>query len=171
MNRIFRPLGMLCLAAGLLAGCGDNATQNTEADQIEDYAAAHGVDADVRTDADGRVDSVAINQGGGQVGSNLDVPDGFPSDIPLYPGLNLYGASAVPGGGFSLAALSDDDVDTISAWYASRMTQGGWTASDAPQGMPGQSGLIFEKGNRRVMVTLTPGSSGTTMSLVTLALG
>ncbi|WP_417492344.1 hypothetical protein [Maricaulis sp.] len=164
----------LCLAAGLMAGCGDSGTQSaqsTQADQIEDYAAAHGVDADVRTAPDGEVESVAIDQGMGQVGMNLDLPDGFPGDIPLYPGLNIYGASTIPGNGHSIAAMSEAEAGTVASWYSAQMPSEGWSEADAPQGVPGQTAMIFEKDNRRVMLTLTPGASGTTMSLVTLALG
>lgn len=174
MNTIFKSMATLCLAAGLVAGCGGDAPQSgqsTQADQIEAYAAAHGVDADVQTAPDGEVESVTIDQGSGQVGMNLDLPDGFPTDIPLYPGLNIYGASTIPGNGYSLAAMSEAETGTVSGWYSAQMPSEGWQEAEAPQTVPGQTAMIFEKGNRRVMLTLTPGASGTTMSLVTLVLG
>ncbi|WP_297732468.1 hypothetical protein [uncultured Maricaulis sp.] len=102
-----------------------------------------------------------------QAGANLDLPDGFPDDIAHYPGLNIYGANAIPNMGFSLAALADGSVEEVAEYYASEMAALGWTeAANGPSG-PGQM-LQFEKAGRTTSVNLIPNGATTTVSVTAL---
>lgn len=84
----------IALASGLLAAC--SGSDSTREQAMEDAAADHGIDADVTLSDDGETEKVVINAGGGQVGMNLDLPDGFPDDISLPDGWDIMSSSSPP---------------------------------------------------------------------------
>tara|TARA_R110002126_G_scaffold70458_5_gene177307 strand:- start:4240 stop:4788 length:549 start_codon:yes stop_codon:yes gene_type:complete len=109
------------------------------------------------------------NNGGmhAQAGANLDLPAGFPEDVAHYPGLNIYGASAIPNMGYTLAALAEGSPAEVAAFYSREMAELGWTeAANAPNG-PGQM-LRFEKGARSISLNLIPNGDDTTLSITAL---
>ena len=109
--------------AVLLAACGAGSQTQEEKDRrAEEYAQSFGVDAKVATSPDG-TKSVAIDRVTGgltaQGGSNLRLPAGFPDDIPMYPQLNIFAASQLPGGGFMVQGQTPDGVNQVAEFYLS----------------------------------------------------
>ena len=102
-----------------------------------------------------------------QTGANLNLPDGFPDDVAHYPGLNIYGANAIPNMGFSLAAIADGAMADVADFYAREMPALGWSMiSNGPSG-PGHL-LQFEKDGRSTAINLIPNGASTTVSVTAL---
>jgi hypothetical protein len=176
MTTIGRPLALLAatmMTAGLLAACDDDQSKQAREKELEDYAARHGVVADVKVNQDGAVETVTIerNIGGikSQAGKDLQVPADFPGDVPLYPGLQVHAANTMPQG-HMIQGNTADDPETVAAAVTAGMTAQGWTADQSQRSGPMIS-LTFKKDNRTTGVTLLPGATGTTVQVTTLTLG
>ena len=162
-----RILGLL--AGGvLLAACGGGDNEAREK-KIEAEAAKHGVNADVELDEKGEVKSVAINNGlGGAVGNNLDLPAGFPADVPVADDWSVMASSAVPQDGFMLQATTGDNVDDTLAAIRASMTAAGWTEENADQPNAMMSRVGFGKGDRMTTFSLMSTGGPLTVQLVTM---
>ena len=58
------------------------------------------------------------------------MPDGFPADVPIYPGARLIAAAKFPSGsqtawGMNWETL--DSVDKVQAFYSTKLSQGDWS--------------------------------------------
>jgi len=165
-------LSLLLLSALSLGACGDD--RSGEEERLEEFARQHGVDADVEIDEDGeRIVTLGRNAGGvrQQAGANLGWPDGFPEDIAVFPDLNVYSASGVPGGGYTVAALAVASPDDVAAFYRREMASRGWTDLSATGGAAPGPMLRFEKGTRMVTVNLVPNGESTALTITTLDRG
>lgn len=64
------------------------------------------------------------------IGSNT-VPETFPKDFPLYPGVkvtsSLSGEQAGKSNGFWLTMSSEDSADKVLAYYKTELGKNGWT--------------------------------------------
>ncbi len=135
----------LC-AALLLAACGGDNAETREA-KMEKEAKKHGIDADVSLDDDGNVETVEIKTGSGTVGRNLNLPDGFPSDVVLADSWQIMSV-APAAGGYMVQALSSDSVDAVVSEIRSSFTDNGWTEVAFEQTAPNMSRIGFEKDDR-----------------------
>lgn len=157
-------------AAMLLAACGGGSDEAREK-KMEAEAAKHGIDADVELDDKGEVASVRINNGlGGTVGSNLDLPDGFPSDVPMDGAWSIISTSAVPGqqGGFMVQAMSDESIADLAEQAKQDMTAAGWSQTNADNPTPQMSRLGFEKDGRMTNYILMDAGEKTSVQVVTM---
>lgn len=92
-----------------------------------------------------------------QVGENVSIPDNFPDDVPLYPGAKARSVSYNPEQdlhGF-VVLVTNDDVDTVMAWYADQASKNGWTQSGSFN-MEGTQMLMFTQGDRAMNVSSAP---------------
>ena len=71
-----------------------------------------------------------------ETGTKVDIgsgkiPDNFPKDFPLYPGVKvtsaMSGAESGKGSGFWLTLSTTDDLAKVSAFYKSQLATNGWT--------------------------------------------
>ncbi len=154
------------LALAMLAGCGQSGSSETRERELENYAAQYGVNADVTVDENGEVSSVTVNSpSGGVAGSNLELPSGFPADVVLHPSENIYSVTPVPGGGYSIAALSDASIADLSAWHRREMQQRGWSEQ------PGGGGpLAFMKNGRLASINFTPNGDSVAVQIMTMTI-
>ncbi|GJL91313.1 hypothetical protein [Hyphococcus sp.] len=156
-------------ASVLLAACGGGNDASTKEKEMEDYAAQHGVDADVELDDKGEVKSVTVNNGlgGAKVGSNLSLPDGFPGDVPVNADWSIMSTSPVPNG-FMLHATTSENAEDALASIRKAMTAQGWTeeTSDQPNAMMSRIG--FSKGDRMTTFNLMKVNPNLTVQLVTM---
>ena len=83
------------------------------------------------------------------------IPEGYPSDIPVYPGADPGPAMAMPGGVF-VTFESDDTVEAILAHYRAELANNGWTVQDSPDG----TGVDGTKDGRSVQVRARTAESG-----------
>jgi hypothetical protein len=164
-NRI-RAIAAL-VAIGALAGCGEQGgSAETRERELERYAAEFVVNADVEVDESGEVRSVAVNSlTGGQVGSNLALPPGFPDDVLLHPSESVMSIAPAPGGGYLVQALSNTPTDELAGWHRSEMEKRGW----AEQGGGGAGvPLSFMKDDRIASVNFIPNGDGVALQIMTM---
>lgn len=168
LSQIFLPI----LALGLLAGCDDSSSSQAKQDrQAEAYAASMGVDAKVKTNADG-TRNVAVNHNLGamggmkaQTGNNLSLPAGFPSDVPIYSGMKIQSAVEMPQLGFMVQGQAPDGSDAIADFYRAQMLANGWTDATPATQSPAMRQLAFKKGERNAGINLIPSGTGTMVQL------
>lgn len=61
-------------------------------------------------------------------GEGSEVPDGFPSDFPVYDA-TIDSSSKIAGGegtGFYMGLVTEDAYDDVFAWYKSKLVDEGW---------------------------------------------
>jgi hypothetical protein len=85
---------------------------------------------------------------GDTIASEGVVPEGYPTDVPVYPGSTPGSSMTMPGLGVFATFESDDTVDKIVEHYRTELTKGGWSVTDSPDG----GGVDATKGNRSVQV-------------------
>jgi len=92
---------------------------------------------------------------------NQDLPDGFPSAIPLYNGQSIkssYRIDAPEGGtNWSVSAESNDDAATIKNFFVDKLSD--WTKSDELL-INGSYTLVFTKDNIGLSLNIMPNDSG-----------
>lgn len=148
-----------------LAACGQPDAGDAREKQLEEYAASYGVDADVKVDEAGNVSSVAVgNALGGQSGTGLTLPPGFPEDVAVHPSANLVAVSPLPGG-FAVQGVSTTSADELAAWHRGEMQRLGWTEANTGNG---GTQLTFDKPGRQTSVTLIPAGAEVSVQIMTM---
>jgi hypothetical protein len=141
------------LIAAVAFGCSSGEDATERAEELEEYAASLGIDADVKVDEEGGIASTTVTQGGMTVGSNVAVPEDFPSDVAIYPDLEIFSAGAVPGG-HVLQGRSDDSAEEVAAFYAREMADEGWEDGTEAEQSPVMHTMHFTKNGRTTNVNL-----------------
>lgn len=157
------------LVACLIGACGSpDDSPEARNRQLEEYARSKGVDAEVRTGADG-TRSVAINQRLGstraQTGTNLALPADFPGDVAIYPGMQIVSAATMPVGQM-LQGHTADDRNRVASFYTDAMAAQGWTdGTPADAQSPVMQSLRFTKDKRAATINLIPAGAGTSVQI------
>jgi hypothetical protein len=76
------------------------------------------------------------------------IPDGFPSDVPIYPGAVIGSSISTPGLGVFSMFETGDAVEKILAHYRSELAKNGWSVVDTAAG----DGVDATKGERTLQV-------------------
>ncbi len=83
------------------------------------------------------------------------LPEGFPTDVPLYDGAKVVSSSKSStkiGNTFYMAVLStSDDVDTVNAYYKSALEDAGWKEESTYNSSMGST-VTSKKGNTSLTV-------------------
>jgi hypothetical protein len=86
------------------------------------------------------------------------IPEGFPSDVPVYPGAKPGSSMTMPGLGVFATFESSDAVPKIVEHYRGELSKSGWSVTDSPDG----GGVDAAKGNRSVQVRARQNEQGGT---------
>jgi hypothetical protein len=84
------------------------------------------------------------------------IPEGYPKDVPIYPGATPGGSMAMPGMGVFATFTSDDTVDAILTRYREELAKNGWTVQDTTD----KGSIEGTKGKRSVQVRARITESG-----------
>jgi hypothetical protein len=76
------------------------------------------------------------------------IPEGFPSDVPVYPGAAPGSSMSMPGLGVFATFESNDAADKIVEHYRGELSKGGWSVTDSADG----GGVDATKDKRSVQV-------------------
>jgi hypothetical protein len=85
---------------------------------------------------------------GEAVANDGAIPEGYPSDVPVYPGATPGSSMSMPGLGVFATFRSGDSAKQIEDYYRTELAKGGWSVQDSPDG----GGLDGTKGSRSVQV-------------------
>jgi len=110
---------------------------------------------------------------GGQAmafGKGARLPDGFPKDIPMYPGAEIQMSSADPSSKtFAVQALSAEGVDKVAEYYKKEMKSQGWNEGDGvvQTGANPMYMLNFDKGGMSAIVMVMAQEGKSLVSITT----
>ena len=168
MKKVWVGIIVIALALGLV-GC--KSIEDKIGEEIGEGIVGAATGSDVEVTDDG----VTIETEDGDVTISDDtgeIPDGFPSDFPLYDGYELDGASSMSGGGqtsYYINMTSEDPVEDVYNWYKGEFTDNGWNISgDALYtDSNGSSGMLTaDKGDLEATVTVTVEGDGTYFGVI-----
>ena len=76
--------------------------------------------------------TVSVNKDGEstQIGSDVKLPSGFPSAMPIYSGSKLSAASKTNNTDFYVLAYTSDKPEKVSEYYKATLPQKGWTINN-----------------------------------------
>jgi hypothetical protein len=98
------------------------------------------------------------------------MPNGFPSDFPVYRGARLVRANQVTANGQTTWGMeweSLDDLAAVQTFYMSKLNQGDWTLSFGGAANGGYSAIFTRKSNAKDggLLTVEPESGVTHIRL------
>lgn len=131
-------------AALLLSGCGKTAAEKAAESMIK--SATNGsADVDISTN------SVKVNTNGYsyQGGSNVTLPDGFPSDIYIIDGTLTTASTVTPTNGFTISIDTTKTIPEAFDLYKSKLATAGWTI-DNTMSFEGSAGVFSSKDPNRL---------------------
>jgi hypothetical protein len=94
----------------------------------------------------------------GKLDPAVAMPNGFPSDFPVYSGARLTRANQVTANGQTTWGMEWETLDTLSAvqsFYMSKLNQGDWTLTYGGSGNGGYSAIFTRKSNTKDAGLLT----------------
>jgi len=100
--------------------------------------------------------------------SDGELPEGFPTDVPVYEGAIV--SSIKTDNGFSVVIEAQGDVVEIFDWYKDELTSEGWKIVTEMKVEDGGA-LVSEKGNETAQVTLGVDSSDASKTTITIFTG
>ena len=155
MDRWPSKIMLFALACGvlLLGACGGE--QKTDAEQH-----AAGDDAMETAQTPKASKDAAMRDA-----AAVELPDGFPEDIPLYSGAELVRTASTPGGIIMVKLTSGDKVAAIAKFYQDALAKSGWKERPGMDNPAGGRILTFEKNDIVLTVQLTERPDATRISL------
>lgn len=165
-------------------GCGKEAARETAEKTIEKSLAAEGKEAEVTIKPDEESFSMTVKENaddnttaeiqmekdGGtivvtdadgsnstmQMGASANIPEGFPEDVPIHHSLKVNMSLTDGESGFTLQASSEEQFETLVAFYTQESREQGWTEQmnmqqnlETPMQM-----LVYEKEERMMNLVL-----------------
>jgi len=121
-------LVLLVGVAVVSSACGESATSN----------------GSTRTSSSAR--------GTGKLDPAVAMPNGFPSDFPIYPGARLTQASQVTNNGQTTWGLqweTLDGVDAVQGFYVKKLNEGDWTITYNGSSSGNFSAIFSRKSNQK----------------------
>jgi len=122
--------------------------------------------------SDGETYTLKTEGGGPSMasGKGAKAPDGFPKDIPIYPGAEIQMSSADPASKtFVVQALSADAVDKVAEYYKKEMKSQGWNEGDGvvQTGANPMHMLNFDKAGSSAMIMVMAQDGKSLVSITT----
>lgn len=112
----------------------------------------------IKVDKDGDSGSINIktNDGQGSInyGENAKLPDGFPTDVPLYEPSTTVHASKTSDKQYSAGLKTNSSVSDVVAYYRSELAKQGWESTHESSYADGAI-LNFKKGDRVVTLSVS----------------
>lgn len=132
----------IVLAAFLFAGCSAAAEKAVEK-KIEKET---GSEVDINTE-ENKVE-VETEEGKTEVqtGSEVQLPEGFPSDFPVYKGkiIAVLKSDYEGSRGYMITIETSGDLDSVSGWYEEELKKAGYDVKVTLK-QEGISSFVFEK--------------------------
>lgn len=142
---------------------------------VAEKAAEKAVEGATGDKVDLEGDKVTITGEGGSItaGGDQELPEDFPSDVPVYKGARITGSITGEQNGvktFTITYLSNDEPSAVYDWYMSEVKAQGWKV--LMSAAPDQGGLISaEKGSYLINAGIGSTSEDGAKTSVVLAVG
>jgi hypothetical protein len=92
------------------------------------------------------------------IGDEIEIPDEFPKDVPIFPGSTPMAFMSAPDEGIIVTFKSGEEQQDIFDFYQSELADGGWEILEDTM-VIGQLSLDAIKDNRKVSV-IVAGTKG-----------
>jgi hypothetical protein len=127
----------------LFAGCGGGAETQKRVD-------AEAEDTALVPEPEGKTEEPAVS------GLASKLPEGFPRDIPLYAGAEHVRSEVRPDGMASVWVDSEDDEQTVIAFYKDALPNTNWLDRGTVEDPAGGTVMTFRRDDDRLTVKTTP---------------
>lgn len=87
------------------------------------------------------------------IGEEIEIPEEFPNDVPIYPGSTPMASMLSPDEGMIVTFRSGEDQQDIYDFYQSKLERDGWKILDDEK-MGSQLSVDAVKDNRKVSVVV-----------------
>jgi hypothetical protein len=176
MKKTYVTLLACALAAVALMGWSCNPFQRAE-EKVSQKVGDKIAEEMVNKATGGKVN---INSAAGQVefkdsqtgnvtlfGENVTIPDDFPKDVPLYPGVKVTSVVMEKTGDkpSSLGLKMTDDVDKVVTWYAKTLKEQGWSEKSSFNAGEVQT-RVYTKPKANLSLTASKDTSGGTFVML-----
>jgi hypothetical protein len=164
-RRTIAIVGVVALLAFALVASG--------CEQILGQAARSAVESATGVKVDESGKSVSVTGSDGSVTSSTEgkIPEGFPSDMPVYENGTVttsISSDSDKGKGFLVGIDTADAAGDVYDWYDAQLKDKGWTVKTTMKTDDG--GLLGgEKGTSSFTVAVGPGSEGKTTISISVA--
>ena len=162
------------ILAGLaLAGCGgDQLAEKAAETAVKANTSEQGQEVDVDIDSEKQSFSMSVQGESGSMdmtaGENAKLPDDFPEDVPLYPGMKLQVVSTMDGQEMHMIQGSTgDDLETVAARLAKDAQSNGWTEAMSMNMGAQQRMLNYTQGDRILNYAVMREEGATQISVTT----
>ncbi len=105
---------------------------------------------------------------------NAKLPDGFPSDVPVYSPSKITGSSKYNGNKYTVVLTTADSASKVQDYYKTQLEAQGWSSGEGTGSINFESGTVatFTKGNQTLFVTITSqNKGGDNNTLISLTVG
>jgi len=160
MKKLF--VVIFCLALALVvSGCGEKAVEKAAETAIEQSTGGQ-ADVDIGTNSI----KVNTNEGSLQVGGNISLPSGFPSDVHVIDGTITAATTVTEGEAYTVSIETSKSVAAAKSEYETELKNDGWNVTLAMT-FEGGATLAAEKDNRSVSVSMSESDGKTLVVLGT----
>ncbi len=101
------------------------------------------------------------------IGAQANLPEGFPTDVPRYPGSTLVAASKTDTEHATLSVQTSDDSAKVLSWMEMELKKNGWILKTTMGGAAFQT-RTFEKATSTLSVTTVPDGDGNGGTMLTM---
>jgi hypothetical protein len=174
-SKTIRTLFTAVAASLLMIGCGDEESTPDPETPIARSApgtASKPVEGNTivqKTDPDGKAMHLTATSPAGKkfqasIGGEVDVPDEFPEDVPIFPGSTPMASLSAPDG-FIVTFKSTEEQQVIFDFYKSKLSAGGWEIVENAMG-GNQLTIDASKDDRTVSVIVAGRTGDSRVSVI-----
>ncbi len=162
-KKIFLFVTVLGIAV-LFSGCGEK----TLVEKGIEKNIEKSLGGDAQVDLDSGAVNIQTKEGSIQVGGNIKLPEGFPTDVYLIEGKILSAMNNFVGEGYQVSVLTDKSIAEAKALYQEKLPADGWTI-ESTMDYGEMVGINAKKDGRQVSLVFTTDSeSGQTSVVLTV---
>lgn len=174
--KIIRTLATAAAAIVMLIGCGSEEStsdpQEPAARPIPETRPGRGKPNTIveEVDPDGKGMHLTATDPGGQqirasIGDEIDLPEEFPKDVPIFPGSTPMAFLFAPNEGIIVTFKSAEEQQDIFDYYQSTLADDGWEILEEKTE---EGRLSFEaiKQDRKVTITVTGKQGDSRVSVI-----
>jgi len=134
--------------------------------QMAEKAAETAIEKSTGVDVQKNGDNITIetSQGTASISGDAKLPDGFPTDVPVYQPSSVKAAVTDNSQGkenFLVNLETTDEKAKVFDWYKTELETQGWKTLNTVDTAQGAGGITAEKGTSTLLVAIADGTSGT----------
>lgn len=117
-KKLFLFIGLFVAISFLITGCGKSTAEK---------AIETATNGDASVDVDNNQVTININGSSYQAGGDIELPDGFPSDVYVVNGIITTSYTYEVDRSYSIGILTDKNQSELKSLYEEQMKDKGWS--------------------------------------------